>query len=103
MWGDPLSPLMLQVGLMPLGLVSIQASLISHNTHSANLLLFQKAMTVIVIVDFVHIIKLQRTLGGREVGYAQDKPGLNMVLFRFQEFMVFDAKEFMVFDAKEFI
>ena len=71
MWGDPLSPLRLQVGLMPLGLGSTQALLISHNTHSANLLLFQKAMTVIVIVDLAH--KITKELWEGRGGWGMHK------------------------------
>ena len=42
----------MQVALVPLGLVSMQVLLISHSTHSAKLLFFQKAMPVIMIVNF---------------------------------------------------
>ena len=42
----------MQVALVPLGLVSTQAPLISCSTRSAKLPFFQKAMAVVVIVEF---------------------------------------------------
>ena len=42
----------MQVALVPLGLVSTQGLLISHSTRLAKLLFFQKAVAVIVIVEF---------------------------------------------------
>ena len=49
-----LSPvtLTLQVASVPLGLVSMQAPLISCSTRSAKLSFFQKAVAVVVIVEF---------------------------------------------------
>ena len=42
----------MQVPLVPLSLVSMQALLISCSTHSAKLSFFQKAVEVVVIVEF---------------------------------------------------
>ena len=53
--GRPLSPLMMQAVSMSLSLVSTRALLISHSIHSANLLFFQKATAVIVIVTLTCI------------------------------------------------
>ena len=57
---------MLQVASVLLGLVSMQAPLISCNTCSVKLLVFQKAAAVVVTVKF----KTTRTEGGV---YAQDE------------------------------
>ena len=46
---------MMQVASVSLGLVSMQALLISHSTRSVKLPFFQKAVAVVVIVDFVCI------------------------------------------------
>ena len=46
---------MMQVASMLLGLVLTQALLISRSTHSAILLFFQIATTVVVIVNLAHI------------------------------------------------
>ena len=54
---------------MPLGLVSMQAPLISCSTRSAKLPLFQKATAVIVIVDFTRTAAGER----REGAYARDE------------------------------
>ena len=68
MRGRPLLPPTMQVILVLLGLVSMQALLISHSTSSAKLPFFQKAMAVVVIVnfarDFVRVFKTTRN-GGR--------------------------------------
>lgn len=53
-WGHPLSPMTMQVASMPVGLVSTQVPLITHNTRSAKLPFFQAA-AVVVIVDFACI------------------------------------------------
>ena len=52
MRSHPLLPQMMQVASVPLGLVSTQALLISHSTRSAKLLFFQKAVAIVVIVEF---------------------------------------------------
>ena len=70
MWGRPLSPLTMQVALMPLNLVSTQAPLISHSTRSTKLLFFQKPAAVVVIVDLVCIQDYEER---REGVYAQDE------------------------------
>ena len=48
-------PLMMQVALMPLGLISTQVPLIFYSTHSAKQPFFQKAATVVMIVKLVCI------------------------------------------------
>ena len=69
MWaymGSSLLTLTIQVVLMPLGLVSTQAPLISHSTRSANLLFFQKAL----VVDLIRIKECKEQ---REGVFAWDK------------------------------
>ena len=55
MWSRPPLPQTMQVALVPFGLVSTQAPLISRNTCSAKLPFFQKAAAVVVIVNFARI------------------------------------------------
>ena len=55
MQSHPQLPQTMQVASVPLGLVSTQAPLISRSTRSVKLLFFQKATTVVVIVEFVRI------------------------------------------------
>ena len=50
-----LLPQTMQVALVSLGLVSTQAPLISHCTRSAKLSFCQKAVTVVMIVEFARI------------------------------------------------
>ena len=50
-WGHPLSLLVMQIALMPIGLASTQVLLISRSTCSAKLLVILKAAAVIVIVQ----------------------------------------------------
>ena len=59
----PPLPQMMQVASVPLGLVSMQAPLISRSSRSAKLLFFQKAAAVVVIVDS-RVFKAMRN-GGR--------------------------------------
>ena len=61
---------MMQVALVPLGLVSMQVPLISHSIHSAKLSLFQKTAAVIVIVKFACIQDYEEQ---RKGAYALDK------------------------------
>ena len=60
----------MQVALVPLGLVSTQALLISRSTRSAKLFFFQKAAAVVMIVDFAHIQGYEER---REGAYARDE------------------------------
>ena len=46
----------MQVALMPLDLVSIQALLLSHSTHSVKLPFFQKATAVITLIKLEYTI-----------------------------------------------
>ena len=56
MWSHPQLPLMMQVASVPLDfIVSTQVPLISCSTCSEKLAVFEKAATVIVIVDFTRI------------------------------------------------
>ena len=59
----------MQVASLPLGLVSTQALLISRCTCSATLLLFQKALAVIIVIEFVRIQDYEE----QREGYAQDE------------------------------
>ena len=59
----------MQVATLPLSLVSTQALLISRCTCSAMLSLFQKALAVIIVIEFMRIQNYEEL---RE-GYAQDK------------------------------
>ena len=60
MQGCPRQPLTMQVALMPFGLVSTPAPLISFSTHSAKLLLFQKAEKVVMIINHIRDCEEQR-------------------------------------------
>ena len=76
--GRPLSPLTMQVALMPLGLVLTQALLISCSTRLSKLLYFQKAAAVVTIVDLAHIkdCKEQRegSICTRQIEYSSIGP-----------------------------
>ena len=61
---------MMQVASVPLGLVSTQAPLISRSTRSVKLPFFQKAVAVVVIVDFACT---QDYVEVRKGAYAQDE------------------------------
>ena len=60
----------MQVVSVPLGLVSMQALLISHSTRSGKPPFFQKAAAVIMIVKFECIQDYEKR---REGAYAQDE------------------------------
>ena len=60
----------MQIASVPLGLVSMQAPLISRSTRSAKLPFFQKAAMVVVIVEFVRIQDYDEW---REGAYVQDE------------------------------
>ena len=60
----------LQVASVPLGLVSVQAQLISRNTRSVKLAFVQKATAVVIIAEFVRIQDYEKW---REGVYARDK------------------------------
>ena len=66
----PPLPQTMQVASVPLGLVSTQAVLISRSTCSAKLPFFQKAASVVVIVEFAHIQDYEER---REGAYARDE------------------------------
>ena len=70
MWSCPPLPQTMQVASVPLDLVSIQVPLISHGTCSAKLSFFQKAVAVVMIVDFTCIQGYEER---REGTYAQDE------------------------------
>ena len=53
-----------------LALVSAQAPLISHSTHSAKLPFFQKAVAMVMIVEFAHIQDYEEWMEGV---YARDE------------------------------
>ena len=65
----PLS-LTIQVALMPFGLVSMQALLIFRSIRPAKPLFFQKATSIIVIVEFARIQDYEEW---REGTYARDE------------------------------
>ena len=60
----------MQVASVPLGLVSMQALLISRSTCSVKLPFFQKAASVVVIVEFTRIQDYEER---RERAYARDE------------------------------
>ena len=60
----------MQVASVPLGLVSMQAPLISHSTRSVKLPFFQKAVAVVVTVNFVCTQDYEEL---RKGVYAQDE------------------------------
>ena len=66
-WGCPLSPLMMLVTLMPLGLLPTRTPLISCSTCSSKLLFFQKGVAVVVIVNFRHIRNEGRGICMRQI------------------------------------
>ena len=70
MWSCPPLPQTMQVASVPLDLVSTQVLLISRGTRSAKLSFFQKAVAVVMIVDFTCIQGYEEW---REGAYAQDE------------------------------
>ena len=60
----------MQVASVPLGLVSTQAQLISRSTRPAKLPFFQKAASVVVIVEFARIQDYEER---REGAYTRDE------------------------------
>ena len=69
-WSRPPLPQTMLVASVPLGLVSMQAPLISRSTRSAKLPFFQKAVAVVMIADFACI---QGYKERREGVYVRDK------------------------------
>ena len=55
MWARPLSPLTIQVAMVPLDLVSTHVPLTSHSTQLLKLPFFQNPVAVILIVDLAHV------------------------------------------------
>ena len=70
MWSRPLLLQTMQVASVPLGLVSMQAPLISHSTRSVKLPFFQKAAAVFIIVEFARIQDYEKR---REGVYVRDE------------------------------
>ena len=66
----PLLPQIMEVASVPFCLVSMQAPLISRNTCSAKLPFFQKAVAVVVIVEFVCVQDYEEW---RKWAYARDE------------------------------